>query len=266
MVDVVSIVLAVVSLVGSLIAAGFTGWISFYLDQVKRQAEAKALTNKYRDPLTLSAYDLQSRLFGIVETKLLDYLHDAKKEELVKLYTAFLVGQYFSWVYIFRRQAQFLRFSTEKTNKRLNRIMDSITIEFSLDQEGENALMLWRGQQMAIGELMTLNEEGQLHCMGFAAFKAKYDDEPTFKKWFEAIEEGILVLEKARKEKNTKAPSKVRRLQHLLIDLVTLLDVDIIASSGYPQAKVWAAHGCRCTDCPGMQKLAVSSTKKEEVA
>lgn len=253
MVDVVSIVIAIVSLVGSLLAAGFTGWISFYLDQVKRRAEAKALTNKYRDPLTLSAYDLQSRFFGLVDTPLLDYLEDEKKKGLVKLYTAFLIGQYFSWVYIFRRQAQFLRFSTDKTNKRLNRIMDSIMIEFAIDKDGENAFMLWRGQQMAIGESMTVSEDGELHCMGFAAFKVKYETDEHFKEWFREIEEGVLALQTARLNKNRQAPSKVRRLQHLLIDLVKLLDAEIIASTGFKKTKVDAAEGCKCGDCPQVQ-------------
>src|ERR1700709_1421950 len=127
MVDVVSIVIAVVSLIGSLVAAGFTGWISFYIDQVKRRSESKALIHKYRDPLTLAAYDLQSRLWGLVQFNLLSYVEHEDKKDLVYVYTAFLIGQYFSWTYILRRQAQFLRFSTEKTNKQLNQILDTIT-------------------------------------------------------------------------------------------------------------------------------------------
>jgi hypothetical protein len=40
---------------------------------------------------------------------------------------------------------------------------------------------------MAIGELMTLKEEqGQLYCMGFAAFAHKYNNDPEFKKWFQS--------------------------------------------------------------------------------
>jgi hypothetical protein len=166
MVDVVSIVIAVVSLLGSLVAAGFTGWISFYLDQVKRRNDAKALVHKYRDPLVLAAYDLQSRFWGFVQQGLLQYAGDEKKKDLIYTYTAFLIGQYFSWTYILRRQAQFLRFSTDTTNKKLNAILDNITNQFSLDRhKGEDPFMLWRGQQMAIGELMTMSEEnGQLYC------------------------------------------------------------------------------------------------------
>ena len=100
----------------------------------------------------LAAYDLQSRLWGLVQQGLLRYIDDEEKKDLVYVYTAFLVGQYLSWTYILRRQAQFLRFSTDKTNKQLNQILNVITNEFSLDRrQGEDPFMLWRGQQMAIG-------------------------------------------------------------------------------------------------------------------
>lgn len=251
MVDVVSIVIAVVSLIGSLASAGFTGWISFYIEEHKRRTEARALTNKYRDPLTLSAYDLQSRLFGLVELALLGYLLDDSKKDLVRSYTAFLIGQYFSWVYIFRRQAQFLRFSTDKKNRQLNHIMDSITREFMDDTPSENNFMLWRGQQMAIGEVMTLNEDGQLYCMGYAAFVQKHDHDPEFAKWFKSIDKDISILDQARRQNNLEAGNKLRRLQHLLIDLVKLLDSELITSAGYKEPKVHGAQNCRCIDCPG---------------
>ncbi|KAH6662314.1 hypothetical protein B0J14DRAFT_610791 [Halenospora varia] len=256
MIDVVSIIIAVVSLVGSLVAAGFTGWISFYIDQVKRRSESKALIHKYRDPLTLAAFDLQSRLWGLVQLNLLRYIEDEDKKDLVYVYTAFLVGQYLSWTYILRRQAQFLRFSTDKTNKRLNQILETITSEFSLDtHEGDeqDPFMLWRGQQMAIGELMTMVEEnGQLYCMGFAAYTHKYHNDPEFKHWFQPIERGIEVLVGARTNGNSMATYRLRRLQHLLIDLVLLLDQDRVASGQNKQLKVNAANECRCDGCPGV--------------
>ncbi|KAH8650638.1 hypothetical protein BGZ60DRAFT_421473 [Tricladium varicosporioides] len=256
MIDVVSIIIAVVSLVGSLVAAGFTGWISFYIDQVKRRSETKALLHKYRDPLTLAAYDLQSRIWGLVQLNLLRYIEEEDKKDLVYVYTAFLVGQYFSWTYILRRQAQFLRFSTDKTNKRLNQILDTITGEFALDtHEGDDLdpFMLWRGQQMAIGELMTLVEEnGQLYCMGFAAFTHRYRDEPEFKRWFQPIEKGISVLVNARTSGNPMATYRLRRLQHLLADLILLLDEDRLKLGPNKQIKVNAATDCRCEGCPGV--------------
>ena len=269
MVDVVSIIIAAVSLVGSLVSAGFTGWISFYIDQVKRRAEAKALIHKYRDPLSLAAYDLQSRLFGLVQSNLLRYVEDDNKKDLVYVYTAFLVGQYFSWVYILRRQAQFVRFSTDTTNTDLNKILDRITAEFSFDRhQGEDPFMLWRGQQMAIGESMTITEGDQLYCMGFAAFSAKYNDIPTFKKWFEPIESGITLLRSEMANGNPLANYRLRRLQHLLVDLILLLDANRMTSGLNKKWRVDGAHDCSCDKCSSVTLVeshsATPSTKLPE--
>jgi hypothetical protein len=254
MVDIVSIIIAVVSLIGSLVAAGFTGWISFYIDQVKRRSEAKALIHKYRDPLMLAAYDLQSRLWGLVELNLLRYSEDESKKDLVYVYTAFLIGQYFSWTYILRRQAQFLRFSTDKTNNELNKVLDSITGAFSLDKhKGEDPFMLWRGQQMAIGESMTeAEEQGQLYCIGFAAFALKYNSNPDFKRWFQPIESGVTLLVEANERGDVTANNRLRRVQHLLVDLVLLLDEERLSAAGNTRLKVNAANECKCTSCPGV--------------
>ncbi|QSZ32439.1 hypothetical protein DSL72_002013 [Monilinia vaccinii-corymbosi] len=264
MVDVVSVIIAVISLLGSLAAAGFTGWISYYLDQAKARKATKALIHKYRDPLALAAYDLQSRIWGLVNT-LLEYYEDEEKKENIHVYTAFLIGQYFSWTYILRRQAQFMRFSTETTNQQLIDILDAITEQFSLDRyPGEDPFMLWRGQQMAIGELVTLQEEGQLYCMGFAAFSNKYHNDPEFKKWFLPIEKGVTLLVDARRRQDSVATFRLRRLQHLLIDLFLLLDSHRVTRGPSPQLKVdAAAYECKCENCPGV--LALPPTGKSPV-
>ncbi|KAM3083095.1 hypothetical protein ACMFMG_003761 [Clarireedia jacksonii] len=247
MVDVASIIIAVVSLAGSLVAALFTGWISYYLDQAKQRKATTALIRKYRDPLTLAAYDLQSRIWGLL-SNLLDYVEDEEKKENIYTYTAFLIGQYLSWTFILRRQAQFLRFSTEKTNKELNQILDGIKDEFSKDRShnnpsGENdPLMLWRGQQMAIGELMTLQEEGE-----------RYHKDHEFSKWFQPVKEGIDQLVTARRKENHLVTFRLRRLQHLLIDLVLLLDPHRLTIAENAKVKVDpAADMCICKNCPGV--------------
>jgi len=212
----------------------------------------------------LAAYDLQSRLFGFVQYGLLSYAGDETKKDLIYTYTAFLVGQYLSWTYILRRQAQFLRFSTDKTNKRLNAILDDITNQFSLDRhKGEDPFMLWRGQQMAIGELMTKSEDNdQLYCMGFGAFAIKYAAEPDFKKWFEPIEAGVHSLVEAQARRNFVANYRLRRLQHLLIDLVLLLDPEYATSGPNKQLKVDAALECKCDKCPGEKLKEVVAPSK----
>ncbi|KUJ16930.1 uncharacterized protein LY89DRAFT_67884 [Mollisia scopiformis] len=254
-VDIVSIVIAAVSLVGSLVSAGFTGWISFYIDQVKRRAEAKALVHKYRDPLLLAAMDLQSRIYGIVQASLLSFHADEEKRDLVFVYTSFLVGQYFSWTWILRRQAQFVRFSTDKQNRELSRLLETITDEIATDANAaEHPFMLWRGQQMAIGEMMTEKDGDELHCIGYSEFVRRYHTNEEFHNWFKPIERSLQDLVRARERHDPVATYRLRRLQHRLIDLITLLDAEGLGEGRDRRDKVHAATDCKCAGCPGRPK------------
>lgn len=252
MVDVVSIIIAIVSLVGSLVATGFTGWISYYLDETKRKADAKKLVAKYHDPLLLACLDLQSRIWNITQKDLLDMVEEEDRKDLIYVYTCFLIGQFLSWTHILRREAQFLRFSTQKTNRQLAEILDAIIYVFSNDNiPGEDPFMLWRGQQMAIGEIMTrsVSADGQLYCIGYSTFSNEFHTDPEFRKWFVPIERGVDALVEARKRKNRVPTYRLRRLQHLLVDLVRALDVQASEEKKATRGYVESAPGCRCDGC-----------------
>jgi hypothetical protein len=227
MVDVVSIIIAVISLVGSAVTAGITGLVTLHSDRAKRLSESEKLVSKYRDPLLLASKELQSRLYNILETDFLVYHEDRSLRDLVTLYTAFLVGQYFSWTYILRRKVQFLRFSTDKNNLKLVNTLEAIQDSFSSDKYGqeERFFMLWRGQQMAIGEIMTTKEDGELFCIGYSTFTDKFKNENVyFREWFNPITEGIAQLLEARSQHVQLPANRLRRLQHLMIDLINILD------------------------------------------
>ncbi|KAK3079325.1 hypothetical protein LTS18_005139 [Coniosporium uncinatum] len=184
MVDVVAIVIAIISLIGALVTSLLTGYFTWWSDERKRQSEAKQLVAKYRDPILLAAKDLQSRLYNLADQNILSYMNESDEhKDLLFLYTAYLVGQYFSWVYILRRQAQFLSFSTDRDARNLWRALLSIEETFSSSSIGELGLpfMLWRGQQLAIGEVMSVNVENELLCMGYATFTSKYKKDDEFR-------------------------------------------------------------------------------------
>jgi hypothetical protein len=179
MIDVSTIVVAVLSLVGTLLI-GIAGILyTWNSDDRKRRSEAENLVAKYRDPLMIAAHDLRSRLYGLSDLGLAEFHRgDADHRDNLRMYTAFVVGQYLSWSYVLRRQAQFLKFSTNKKNNDLTRILAQITDCFasgSLKTDPDDApFRLWRAQQIAIGELMTVHEGSELYCMGYAAFRNAY--------------------------------------------------------------------------------------------
>lgn len=256
MVDVASIIISVISLAGALVSAGIAGWLNFYTDERKRLSESEKVISKYRDPLLLAAIDLQSRFYNIADQYLLSYIHGSEdRKDTLLLYTPFVVGQFFSCGYILRRKAQFLRFSTDKDNKALANMLDKIQGVFGSDGYGAlgASFMLWRGEQMAIGELMTVKdkEDGELYCMGYAAFKHKWVHDESFRGWFHSIETGIPVLARASSQHHSMIPDhRLRRLQHLLLDLTNILDPKRLQLGGSRiRYCVPGAPECDCSTC-----------------
>ncbi|GAB7335357.1 hypothetical protein MBLNU13_g07743t2 [Cladosporium sp. NU13] len=170
----IAIIVAAVALAGTLITAGFSAWFAYWSDKHKRQRELRVFFAKYQDAILLASQDLQSRLYNIADYKITEfYSCDGRFKDNLLIYTAFVVGQYLSWVYIIRQRAQFLQYETGQTNKRITTAIDAVSDEWLSDLHGE-CFMLWRGDQMAIGEMMTVRDGDQLSPMGYGTFFSKW--------------------------------------------------------------------------------------------
>jgi hypothetical protein len=312
MVDLVSIVIAVISFVGTLLTAGVTASFAYFSDERKRLTLAEKLVAKFRDPLLLACQDLQSRLYNITDYKITEFLHEpGQKKDSLLLYTAFVVGQYLSWTYILRREAQFLNFSTDRANRELTKALANINYAFGTDSYPDDGtpFTLWRGEQMAVGEVMTVKVGRELFSMGYATFRRKWmedgrarampeliepfgtsqacvfggdreDGEDThegnsvevgqvdevkegvedgayilsgeFRSWFRPIVEGVIKIAKARDEGQPTIPDqRLRRLQHLLLDLISILDEKGVRSDARWASPCHRAKICNCSRCDG---------------
>lgn len=178
MADNAAIILSIVSLVGTLITVGVTSWLTYLSNEHKRKQELRKVYAKYRDALLLATYDLQSRLYNIVDYNIAhSYLKDMRQTENLLMYTAFAVGQYLSWVHVIRQRAQFLQCETEQVDKDLTEAISDVTFDFSTDAYSTmepTPFMLWRGDQMAIGELMTVADGHDLGPMGYGLFHKRW--------------------------------------------------------------------------------------------
>lgn len=195
MVDVVSIVIAVISFVGSFLTAGITGWSNQYTEDRMQRAETKKLIAKYRTPLLLAAQKLQSRLRAITKGGILLCFDDDDDDsdemmENLNCYTCYLVGQFLAWALILRSQAPFPRFSDDKGQ--LLTLIDNIQNTFTIDELSSqyatteqsrpsgNLISLWPSYHQAIGEIMTIkSENGERVCMGYTTFIANWRDTST---------------------------------------------------------------------------------------
>ncbi|MDP8909325.1 MAG: hypothetical protein M3N47_09480, partial [Chloroflexota bacterium] len=76
-----------------------------------RELQAEEVLTRYREPLAAAAFDLQSRLYNILELNFFDKFGGShpRAEEAIRT-TLFRLAQYFGWTEILRRDIQFLSF------------------------------------------------------------------------------------------------------------------------------------------------------------
>lgn len=216
-----AIVVALIALAGSVISTA----VSFYGQARTRRLDAaeraEATLARYREPLVAAAFELQSRLFNILRQDFLGKYYvngtDEQQEYAVK-HTLYVVGQFFGWIEILRRQIEFLNFGeVEETRDVSNRVLDIRDLFASDKANLGTPFMIWRGAQRAIGERMMTRDGDVLVCMGYAEFSEQTD--PSFKRWFEQLERDIEAVSGHHNE-------RLRLVQHALIDLIERLDAN----------------------------------------
>lgn len=212
----------VVALIG--VSSGLLGGVIAFVGQLKvsslqARREADSVLARYREPLVAAAYELQGRLYGILQ---LDFLgvYYLRGDEAQRRYavqnTLYVIAQYFGWCEILRQEIQFLSFSDSKTTRDVSQRLRRVVELFQSDHpELGRRLLLWRGEQRAIGQLMMDEDASQTRCLGYASFVERRD--PAFRSWFERLEADIDAIAH-------DANPRVVRLQHALVDLIYELD------------------------------------------
>jgi hypothetical protein len=178
-----------------------------------RDLQAEEVLTRYRQPLAAAAFDLQSRLYNILQQGLLVvYGEDPVRGDEVLRTTVFRLAQYFGWTEILRRDIQFLSFPEDEQTRRVSQLQLEIAKCFLTDGYGR-ALMIWSDEQRAIGERMVVDENGRVLCMGYARFSEQFDN--AFGSLGDRLQDE-LPLESAQE--------RLRDVQHLLCELVETLD------------------------------------------
>lgn len=210
-------------------AAGLAGVWHQVRARRQQQAEARAdeatrVFRRYRDPLIRAAFDLQSRLYNIVTHDFLGkyYVRGTEAEREYALEnTIFVIGEYFGWVEVLRREIQFLEMRNVERNRELARRLDRVSGTF-LAEQADATFRVFRGEQRAIGEVMLSSQPGGGHdCLGYAAFVARRQD-PAFRRWFAKLAADVEALA----NEPGQHLERVLSIQHELIDLLAFLDPD----------------------------------------
>jgi ElaB/YqjD/DUF883 family membrane-anchored ribosome-binding protein len=196
-------------------------------ERATKASRLEQVVNRYRDPLLSAAFDLQSRIYNVVDGDFFVYLRSGDEDErnYVVYSTLFVIAEYLGWVEALRRGIQFLDLGDVKLNRDLAERLQQIRSIFSSDSLPP-PFRIFRAEQRAIGELM-LKPSSDEHSTdalwgstGYASFCSKLEHEPSFAKWFSRLVRDI------RELAAEPAPNPVRliRLQNSLIDLINFLD------------------------------------------
>ncbi len=203
--------------------AFLTSRLSQQEEVTRRHLDAEEILHHYSKPLTGAAFDLQSRLYNILENNFLIYLSSSDERRKQALdSTMFRVAQYFAWSEALRQGIEFLDYPDHEQAREVSNHLDKVTRLWATDKHGQR-LMIWSEAQRAIGELM-LEERGQnLSVKGFAKFSAELDH---FDPWLGDLK---MALEDGSAEKS----KRLVLLQHVLVELVGKLDPEEVRFSGH---------------------------------
>jgi hypothetical protein len=139
----------------------------------KAEASQKILA-RYREPLAQSAFDLQSRIYNILELNFIETFlvrGDPLEQTYAVENTTFLIAQYFAFAEIIRREIFQINLEDEAETRKLAELQSGITSKFRSDGFGfSKAFRLFAGEQRAIGERLLVAEPDRLGCIGYARF------------------------------------------------------------------------------------------------
>jgi len=223
----VPLLTATIGVLGTLCVALLSQRAQRQRDVQAARNKTQALLDRYQEPLVRAAYDLQSRLYNIVEQDFLASGRDGVSgPDYKSLSTAWLFGQYFGWVEITRREAQFLPIPSRDDAESVQGRIDQVTSLCTSDKRPlGDTFRVFRSEQRAMGELMVVPGRGssgeeRSDCLGYGRFVELMADPATpLSQWFSPIVEHVRALG----TDGRRAP-RLWELQRTLIGVVDAID------------------------------------------
>lgn len=208
-----AVLIALIALAGSVVSTIVT---VFGAPAIQARHDAKRALDNYREPLIAASYELQSRLYNILQLNFVEkYICDeaAGKRNSAIESTLYVFTQFFGWREIIRREVQYLRLSRDRQTREIGQLLRDIGETFLSDKYGPQ-FMIWRVEQRGIGERMIESEDGKISCFGYASF---IERRPTMEEWLTPLEHDLEHLQDGGRKRLTE-------LQHMLVQLVRKLD------------------------------------------
>ncbi len=208
-----AIVIALIALAGSIISTSVT---VFGVSALQTRKDARKVLDLYSEPLLSAAYELQARLYNILQLRFVEtYITAARADKRAVAIdsTLYVFAQFLGWREIIRREVQYLRFSRYRRTRETGRLLAEIDDAFLSSDFGPQ-FMIWRVEQRGVGERMITTVNGKACCLGYASFVERFR---VSQKWLQSLEEDLEKLD-------DQGRVRLARLQHLLLDLMWQLD------------------------------------------
>lgn len=236
-----AVVVALVAATASVVVALFSSWVSFTsssqsnrnqreiellkidADKAKAAAQRAKEISAYSEPLARADYDLQSRIYNIVQNRFAEiYLNKSERDRVYAIEnTVLLSAQYMCWTELTRRDIQFIDLGEAGQTRSLVKLQDELFRLWATDK-WPPPFLLFAGEQRAIGESLILPNAQTGVCMGYASFLRAFS--PGSDPLLDALRTDIASFG------HGVGPARDRlvAIQHALIDLLQLLDPDAI--------------------------------------
>jgi hypothetical protein len=234
---VVALTAAVIAFRGQLKTAQLSADLERRAKLEDRRLESEKAVSKYREPLARAAYDLQSRLYNILQGQLIEnYLAkgDQREQSYVVNNTVFVIAQYCAWTEIVRREIQIIDLGDDGETQRLAGLQDTMYSLWQDDRKFQNKfLRLWAGEQRALGESLIVEGPRGPECMGYGKFlrKLKAQDPLSPVSTLQSELKGMRAV-------TAEQRPRLVALQNALIDLLVFLDPKNVRFPVEKKAKV----------------------------
>jgi hypothetical protein len=191
---------------------------------------------RFREPLVHAAYNLQSRLYRTAASDIVDRLlvnGDPQEQQYYLQNSLFVLGQYFAWTEIIRREIQFLDLGEVEKTRKLAELQDSIFDLWQKEGDGFGTVFrIFAGEQRAIGERMIRQTSHGLECIGYGAFSDRFaaGQFPEIARVSPHVTALATNLQAAK--------PRLIAVQRALIDLLDFLDPECIRAPRHSRGKI----------------------------
>lgn len=219
---------ALISAGGALVSVVFSRRAA----RVERLYAAEEIATRFREPLLQATFNLETRIYNIVELHFFDRFLSADSTESEKEYavinTMYVFAQYFCWLEILRRESQFIDPRNNQRNHAAIAGIEAVRDAFA-DSSGiqERCFRLFRGEQRALGEVMLIPVAEprpgapRWECLGYAPFAHSLEDK-EMARWFRSLREDIGEVSRDAANRD----GRLRLIQRRLMDIIDIVDPD----------------------------------------